>query len=412
VGENKGHSDDLLRSPRVNALKAEDRNLTTALVMGVLRWQIALDARLAKLLARPDQRLAEPVALVLRMGAFQLLHMDRIPPHAVLNESVELCRAAGEPHASGMVNAVLRKLSAAQKPGQRIFESPAAFAERLGHPRWLVERWVANYGREGALAICEYDQQEPIAGGLFGKADGLPEEPASTEGELQMDDGSRLVAELTAAALPFTDGHQARVWDCCAAPGGKTLTLARLLPDAEILATDVSGRRLAQMQARLRRFAYAEKIRCSVMDATVADVTGMFDLILCDVPCSGTGTLARNPEIRHLLKEAELQRQAKRQREILAAALGRLAPGGRLVYSTCSLEPEENEAVLTATLADLQGFRQIPVGPLLDTLAAAGRLKDGVGVALFASAAASGSLRTLPGVQPCDGFFAAVIERN
>jgi 16S rRNA (cytosine967-C5)-methyltransferase len=130
------------------------------------------------------------------------------------------------------------------------------------------------------------------------------------------------------------------------------------------------------------------------------------------VPCSGTGTLARNPEIRHLLKEAELQRQAKRQREILAAALGRLAPGGRLVYSTCSLEPEENEAVLTATLADLQGFRQIPVGPLLDTLAAAGRLKDGVGVALFASAAASGSLRTLPGVQPCDGFFAAVIERN
>ena len=94
------------------ALSPEDRNLATALVMGVLRWQIALDARMAKLLARPEQRLAEPVALALRMGAFQLLHMDRIPAHAALNESVEMCRAAGQPHAAGMVNAVLRKLAA------------------------------------------------------------------------------------------------------------------------------------------------------------------------------------------------------------------------------------------------------------------------------------------------------------
>src|ERR1019366_4393407 len=115
VGENKGHSDELLHSPRTDALSPEDRNLTPALVMGVLRWQIALDARLSKLLARPDQRLAEPVSLALRMGGFQLLHMDRIPAHAVLNESVELCRAAGQRHAAGMVNAVLRKLAAAQK---------------------------------------------------------------------------------------------------------------------------------------------------------------------------------------------------------------------------------------------------------------------------------------------------------
>ncbi|HEV2618878.1 MAG TPA: transcription antitermination factor NusB, partial [Acidobacteriaceae bacterium] len=140
VGSNKGHSDDLLHSQITDALSPEDRNLATALVMGVLRWQIALDARLTQLLARPDQRLAEPVALALRLGAFQLLHMDRIPAHAVLNESVELCRAAAEPHAAGMVNAVLRKLAAAQKPGARIFESPAAFAERLSHPCWLVER--------------------------------------------------------------------------------------------------------------------------------------------------------------------------------------------------------------------------------------------------------------------------------
>ena len=132
VGENKGHSDELLHSPLTEALSPEDRNLATALVMGVLRWQIALDARVQTLLQRPDQRLAEPVALALRLGAFQLLHMDRIPPHAALSESVELCRAAGQPHATGMVNGILRKIATAQTPGNRIFESTAAFSERLG----------------------------------------------------------------------------------------------------------------------------------------------------------------------------------------------------------------------------------------------------------------------------------------
>lgn len=114
VGEAKGHSDELLHSAQVDSLSPEDRNLATALVMGVLRWQIALDAQVAKLLTRHRQRLAEPVAIALRMGAFQLLYMDRIPVHAALNESVEMCRAAGQPHATGMVNAILRQLAAQQ----------------------------------------------------------------------------------------------------------------------------------------------------------------------------------------------------------------------------------------------------------------------------------------------------------
>ncbi len=352
VGENKGHSDELLHSPRTEELTPEDRNLTTALVMGVLRWQIALDARLAKLLARPDQRLAEPVALVLRMGAFQLLHMDRIPAHAVLNESVEMCRAAGQPHASGMVNAVLRKLATAQQPGQRIFESPAAFAERLAHPRWLVDRWVTTYGRDVALAICEYDQREPQAGLLFAAESEADETSASGDAP-QMDDGSRLVAEIAAAALPFTDGRTPRVWDCCAAPGGKTLMLARRLAGADILATDASAKRLSRMALRLRRFPYAAGVRCEVADAAAAETKSdaKFDLILCDVPCSGTGTLARNPEIRHRLRVEEFARQAARQKAILSGALRMLAPGGRLVYSTCSLEPEENERVVAEVAA-------------------------------------------------------------
>jgi 16S rRNA (cytosine967-C5)-methyltransferase len=417
IGANKGHSDELLHSPRTDSLAPEDRNLTTALVMGVLRWQIALDARLAKLLARPDQRLAEPVALALRMGAFQLLHMDRIPAHAVLNESVELCRAAGQPHAAGMVNAILRKLAVAQKPGTRIFESPAAFAERLGHPHWLVERWVAAYGREAALAICEYDQREPHAGSLFPAPAVDADDPPPTaahpsQSPPHMDDGSRLVAELAVAALSPTSGTS-RVWDCCAAPGGKTLMLALRLPGAEVLATDVSSKRLAHTAARLRRYAYTQRVRCEVMDAAAPNATEQesFDLILCDVPCSGTGTLARNPEIRHRLRAEEFARQAKRQREILTGAGRRLAPGGRLIYSTCSLEPEENERVVDA-VASAAGLRRISVEPLIRDLAATGILTPEASATLISSAVRDGALRTLPGIHPCDGFFAVVLERN
>jgi 16S rRNA (cytosine967-C5)-methyltransferase len=412
VGEGKGHSDELLRSSRTSALTLEDRNLATALVMGVLRWQIALDARLAKLLARPGQRLAEPVALALRLGAFQLLHMDRIPAHAVLNESVELCRAAGHPHAAGMVNAVLRKLAAAQKPGTRIFESPAAFAERLGHPLWLVERWVAAYGREAALAICEYDQREPQAGSLFPAPHTDATEPTSpAEATPQSDDGSRLVAELAAASLPFAAERASRIWDCCAAPGGKTLMLALRLPTAEILATDVSAKRLALTTARLRQYPYAARVRTEVVDASTPAADPTFDLILCDVPCSGTGTLARNPEIRHHLRPEDLARHATRQRAILTGALRRLAPGGRLIYSTCSLEPEENEQVVDA-VASAAGLRRLPIEPLLANLATAGILAHDVSAKLVASAINAHALRTLPGVLPCDGFFAAALERN
>jgi 16S rRNA (cytosine967-C5)-methyltransferase len=395
VGEGKGHSDELLHSARMEELSPEDRHLTTALVMGVLRWQIALDARVRGLLQRPEQRLAEPVAIALRLGAFQLLHLDRIPAHAALGESVELCRAAGEPHATGMVNAVLRKVATAQRPGTRVYESTVAFAERLGHPRWMVERWVETYGREAALTICEADQKESVAGGMFAESGGdLP----------QMDDGSRLVAELAAAAMPTAK----RVWDCCAAPGGKTLILARRLADAEVLATDVSAKRLAQTSARLKRYSYAERAQTAVADAIdPKGVEGEFDLILCDVPCSGTGTLAGNPEIRHRLKVEELARQSERQRAILAGALKRLALRGRLVYSTCSLEPEECEAVVDA-VAGKAGMKRVSADGLVGELAAQGVLLAGLEMG---SAVREGALRTLPGVHGCDGFFAVVLER-
>jgi 16S rRNA (cytosine967-C5)-methyltransferase len=397
VGEDKGHSDELLHSSRLEALSPEDRNLTTALVLGVLRWQIALDARLRPLLQRPEQRLAEPVAIALRLGAFQLLHMDRIPAHAALSESVELCRAAGEPHAAGMVNAILRKIAGSPKPGVKLHEATADFAERLGHPAWMVERWVKTYGRATAIKICEADQSEPAEGSMFAESSDSP------GGDWpQMDDGSRLVAEIAAAAMPGA----LRVWDCCAAPGGKTLVLARRLASAEIVASDVSAKRLAMTEARLRRYGYAERVRFEVADAADAKtVGGSFDLILCDAPCSGTGTMAGNPEIRHRLKVEELMRQAARQRAILNGALKRLAPGGRLVYSTCSLEPEECQLIVE----QIAGVRSVPVEGLITELGEQGIFLSGVELD---SAVQNGALRTLPGVHDGDGFYAVVLERK
>jgi 16S rRNA (cytosine967-C5)-methyltransferase len=411
VAQTSAHSDDLLHSAELEGLSAADRALATTLVLGTLRWQIALDARVRPLLQRPDAVLALPVAIALRLGAFQMLHLDRIPAHAAISESVELTRAAGHPHAAGMVNAVLRKLSTAAAPGQPLYQSTAALAERLGHPAWMVERWVGQFGRAQAIAVCEHDQEEPPAPELFAPLTALGSgEGAEEAGEpspVRLDDGSRLVAELAAAAHP---GPQ-RIWDCCAAPGGKTLVLLSRHPEAELLATDVSQRRLRAMERRVREVAPRAKIRALVADAaTLPAEEGLFDLILCDVPCSGTGTLARNPEIRHRLRPEDLDRQAARQRAILAGALQHLAPGGRLVYSTCSLEPEETEAVVEAVLGSLQGIAAVDLQTTLNELQRGGILT--AAVESLREIVRGGRLRTVPGANfRGDGFFAAVLWR-
>jgi 16S rRNA (cytosine967-C5)-methyltransferase len=406
------HSDDLLHSSRLTDLSQLDRNLATTLVLGVLRWQIALDALIQPLLSRPDIELASPVATAIRLGAFQLRYLDRIPAHAALSESVELVRSAGHGHASGMVNAILRKLTRTPPPRVPLVETTAALAQRLSHPHWLVTRWQKTYGRAATIAICEHDQTPPEHGTLFTSPEiGYPEALASglladqEEGASapqfalpNMDDGSRLVAELAAAAHPAPQ----RIWDCCAAPGGKTLVLAHRHPTAEILATDLSPRRLRSLAERLK--PVAANVRTAVSDAAQAPADeAPFDLILCDVPCSGTGTLGRNPELKLRLQPADLSRQAVRQREILLSALSCLAPGGRLLYSTCSLEPEENEQVIAAVLAKAPAG--IAAAPLDEALAALNIPATNL--------LREGQLRTLPGSGfQGDGFFAALFVRN
>jgi 16S rRNA (cytosine967-C5)-methyltransferase len=386
------HSDDLLFAPAVTALSDADKNLTMAIVMGVLRWQLALDAAIAALMDRPLLKIATEVMVPLRMGLFQLWYLDRIPDHAAISESVELCRAANQSYATGMVNAVLRKLARAGKPEaakRKLVMTPEFLAAEYAHPAWLVARWFKSYGAVATEKILAADQSEPPTdAGLFAVPDATP-----------IDAGSRLIAEIAAA------GDAKKILDCCAAPGGKTMVLAARQPQAKITAMDNNTTRLERMRSRLLGLANVEY---ELGDAAKPG-DAKYDRILCDVPCSGTGTLARNPEIRHKLTAADLSKQAKRQREILSSALGALAPGGRLIYSTCSLEPEENEQVVEAVLAAAKDVRIVPMAEVLggmDTLTPEA-------LAMLTSTAVRGEyLRTLPGVHACDGFFAAVIEKN
>jgi 16S rRNA (cytosine967-C5)-methyltransferase len=427
VEQNACHCDELLRSERVDRLSQADRNLCTTLVMGTLRWQIALDARIHALLARPDTRIDDEVRIALRLAAFQMLHLDRIPDHAAVMDSVELVKSSGQSFASGMVNAVLRKIAVAPAVAMpKTFNSPAEVAAAYAHPAWMVERWALRYGLEEATAICRFDQEQPpttirlaedgaeaallaeeieLAPGAFlSKArrvlrgDVTATATYRNGGVRIQDEGSQLVAELA--------GHGNNILDCCAAPGGKAAILAERNPRSALLACDVSRRRLDEMRGLLRSIRGA-RISYETVDAAKLAYERQFDLVLCDVPCSGTGTIARNPEIRHRLEPAEFARQHSRQVAILLAGMRSLKPGGRLVYASCSLEPEENESVIQDCLSGRPEFRESGLESQLNGLMVEGSLAAGCADRLLEK----GRLRTLPGIHPCDGFFAAMIER-
>jgi 16S rRNA (cytosine967-C5)-methyltransferase len=434
VERGHSHSDDLLRGKAVNALSVPDRNLATTLVLGVLRWQILLDHQLQAFLKHPNAKLDVQVQIALRLGAFQLLHLDRIPARAVIDESVELAKQAGHRFASGMVNAVLRKLAGASQ--QTLSENSAAeLALSHAHPVWMVERWASFYGIEAARAICNHGQRQPIltvrladptvatelteagitleSGELLTAArtvlsGDVTATAAFSEGRIRLqDEGSQLVAEIAAANLNQQSG---KILDACAAPGGKTLILAERNPSASIVAVESSAPRLEQLRKRLA--AHSDRIECRLADATTLEENSDFNLALTDVPCSGTGTLGRNPEIRHRLHPEDLPRQAERQRDLLRAALRAVRPGGRVVYSTCSLEPEENEQVVAAALAEAPNARLISLESSIDTLSREAILTPSAAERLRQCLMPEGTLRLLPGVFHTDGFFIALLEKT
>ncbi len=431
VAREGSFASELLHSPQLTSLSPRDHGLATKLVMGVLRWQSLLGLRLAAASSQKMERLDDEVLIALRLGIYQLQFLSRVPARAAIFESVELVKAARKKSAAPFVNAVLRKLATAGAEDVlaqiQLSNNTITLARNAAHPAWLVERWTEKYGLETARQICAHDQTTPetqiriqennteveaelavagvqiSSGALLSAARRVVAGDVTTtrayqEGRIAIqDEGSQLVALLV--------GRGERLLDCCAAPGGKTAVIARRNPLAQVWATELHLHR-ARLLKNLNRL---QNVHAVAADARHFPFTpGSFDRVLADVPCSGTGTLARHPEIKWQLQPADLLDLRSRQIAILQSALGQLAKGGRLVYSTCSLEREENEAVVSAALDGAAGFAVVDARTELEKLRESGELcwKDA------ASLVFGPFLRTIPGVHPCDGFFAAMIERK
>ncbi|MGH9789581.1 MAG: 16S rRNA (cytosine(967)-C(5))-methyltransferase RsmB [Candidatus Acidiferrales bacterium] len=429
-------------------LKREDAALATELVMGVLRWQRLLDflvgqqleSSAAKRGAKPSAgkrdpaRLDPEVRIALRLGLYQLRWLSRIPARAAVHESVELVKRARKSSAASLVNAVLR--NAPQQPTEALMPANLPPADRLAilhsHPTWLVEHWLRTVGADQTSALLEANNAPPritCAVASRESVDALARELASEgvhtapvrwlheaievtggsvsrtrafrEGRVRIqDEASQMIALLLDVHLGM------KVLDLCAAPGGKTLILAEHAgSDGVIVASDLHLHRLRVMRERM--LSVVQRVDFVALDAEqTLPYRGAFDRILVDVPCSGTGTLARNPEIRWRLQPADLLDLRQRQQAILGNAVATLRPGGRLVYSTCSLEPEENERVVEAVLSrdpelSLISDAAAVLAPYLRPGAEATQLFD-----------AHGYFRTRPHPHGTDGFFAAVLQRR
>src|SRR5581483_8209479 len=450
VERTDAYASELLHAPRFNTLSSIDHGLVTELVLGVLRWRGVLDECIAQHVTKTVNKLDPEVLTALRLGVYQLLFLDRVPTHSAVNESVELVKQARKRSASGMVNAVLRKISgaathpASQKTrdkggatASQLPHTPVKSAGEIGHPlrveaasplsahpAWLVERWTKTYGRGPAEGICSYDQSAPqttiritepglidelsrdgialTPGNLLSKAfvvaDGdITKTRASRERRLIIqDEASQLVALLV--------GSGNLLLDCCAAPGGKARILAEQNPQSIVIGMELHPHRAAL----LKKLAHSENIRVIAADARSIPLAPQFDRVLVDAPCSGTGTLARNPEIKWRLKPEDITRLQAYQLEILLSAMDRVANGGRLIYSTCSLEPEENSEVVQNALRTNSAFRVLECRDELAKLKHQGELA----VENLDSLLNGPHLRTVPGIHACDGFFAVILEKS
>jgi 16S rRNA (cytosine967-C5)-methyltransferase len=430
VERDSSYASELLHSAAHEKLSTPDHALATELVMGVLRWRSRLDDEITLASDQPLQKLDLEILIALRLALYQFRHLDRIPKRAALNESVELVKRARKRSAASFVNAVLRKLSLSPlcSPVPPVVSdlSAHALAVACAHPEWLIHRWIEQYAPQSAQQICIHNQTiprttlrlRPPATEIDLIAEGISLAPANilssartvVSGDVTktksfrahdvviQDEASQLVAALIGSG-------QKRILDCCAAPGGKTLAIADQNPGAAITAVELHPHRARLMQ---NLFPTDTAIQTVVADVCQLPLTEPFDRVLADVPCSGTGTLSRNPEIKWRLTLADLAELHDRQLAILRAAMAQVAPGGRLIYSTCSLEKEENEDVIAHALSENSSFSVLDCQSELETLKTKGALTwpDP------ASLTRGPYLRTIPGVHPCDGFFAAILGRK
>ncbi len=429
VEREDSYASELLHSSRYANLSSADHGLATELVMGVLRWRSFLDKHIAERSTQKLARLDPEVLTALRLAAYQLLFLDRVPERAAVHESVELVKRAKKRSAVSFANAVLRKFVgvARDHEGASALASARTSAELTAssaHPVWLVERWIQEFGFKAAQQVCTYDQRIPetaISVSDTTIADELRNQKVQLSPGHMQTSAYRVVSGDLTGVRPFREGRVviqdeasqlvsllvgqgANILDCCAAPGGKTRTLAERNPNASIVATELHPHR-ARM---LRRLVAAPNVQVIAADARQLPITTLFDRVLADVPCSGTGTLARNPEIKWRLKLEDLADLQARQVAILQSAMQRVSPGGRLVYSTCSLEKEENSTVVEKAMSVDRSFRVLDCRVELERLRSQRELRweD------IESLTSGPYLRTIPGVHPCDGFFAAILQKG
>jgi 16S rRNA (cytosine967-C5)-methyltransferase len=411
-------------------LAVRDRALATELVYGTLRWRGRLDFALAACCDRPLAELEPVVRTLLRLGAYQLLFLASVPPRAAVDESVRCAQAMGWARASGLVNAVLRQL--ARRRAALAF--PELASDPLGHlvhalslPEWIARRWLESFGPEEAAALARAANETPPLTArvnplvttrerlLAELAPRWPEarlarwaplglslghgdpgsDPAFREGRFTIqDEASQLVVELLAPQ----PGEA--VLDLCAAPGAKATGIAERVGAAGlVVACDRNPRRLELVGRAARRLGLAN-LHLAPVDATQplpALPRAPFARVLVDAPCSGLGTLRRNPDARWRLRPEDPASLAATQRALLASAARAVMPGGVLVYSTCTLLAEENEAVVAAFLAEHAEFSRVA--------------RDEAPGAARAFVEVDGFMRTWPHRHGTDGFFAARLAR-
>ncbi len=410
-----------------------DRSLAAAIVHGTLRWQRACDFLIERVSARPLASLDQDVLVILRLSLYQILHLDRVPSAAVVDDAVNLARAAGKRSATGFVNAVLRS-TLRQRRALPFPPRPDDLADRaapllyLGvtcsHPEWLVTRWLDRVGFEqaekwvrfnnepapltlsinrlratrnqvrSALAAENVECEEtPLAPHGLRVVTGNPLRQADHDGFLVQDEASQLVP-LVVDAQPGE-----RTLDLCAAPGGKTVMMSGDMEDRGVLAAcDVRTRRVTLLRDTIRQAGCRHAYPVHVPAEGPLPFGSTFDRVLVDAPCSGLGTVRRDPDIKWRRHEADLAGLADRQVTLLHRAAVVVRPGGRLVYATCSSEPEENEQVVDRFLAANPAFRVLDLRH--DGRAELRRVLDDRGM-----------LRTLPFAHGLEAFFAAALER-
>src|SRR5688572_5940799 len=422
-----------LAASRASLADDRDRALTATIVTGTLRWQRTLDYLIEHFAKRPLTRIDPQVLTILRLSLLQLLHLDRVPAAAVVDDAVSLTRTARKSSASGFVNAVLRSMLR-QRHKLPLPERPPDPADRkaalaylgvtFSHPEWLVERWLDRYSfdqveawvqfnndaapltlRANTLRITREQLQDRLTRhdvettpthyapeGLV-VTSGNPLRTAEGESFLVQDEASQLVP------LVMTAQPGERILDLCASPGGKTVAMAAAMHDSgTLVACDVRAGRVGLLTDTVARSGARHVHIVHVPAHGQLPFADTFDRVLVDAPCSGLGTIRRDPDIRWRRAASDLPRLAGRQVDLLMRAANAVRPGGRLVYATCSSEPEENDDVVRAFLEqapfdrlDLRHESPGPLEPLLDD---------------------RGALRTLPFAHGLEAFFATALVRR